>query len=169
MGKIMSRKLQRLFERRAEDLAFVHLTRRDDLVVNRLASVNMGVDLLVTVTRGGAPTGRVFGVQVRAREAPVVDLDALGANDPTEVRSIADAPFPLCQIVFTMRDDRGYVAWLKSPAPRPRRAPALEVATETDWSALDSDSLDGIVGAVDRWYDALERASHTSSRAERAA
>jgi hypothetical protein len=165
----MSRKLQRLFARRAEDLAFVHLTRRDDLVVNRLDAANAGVDFLVTVTRGGTPTGRVFGVQVKAREAPVRDLDDLGANDPTEVRSVADAPFPLCLFVFTMRDDHGYVSWLKAPAPRARRAPALQFAAQADWSELDPGALDGIVGAVDRWYDARERASHTQSRADRAA
>lgn len=73
----MSRKMQRLFARRAEDLAFVHLTRRNDLVVNRLDAANAGVDFLVTVTRGGTPTGRVFGVQVKAREPPVMELDEL--------------------------------------------------------------------------------------------
>lgn len=121
------------------------------------------MDFLVTVTRGGAPTGRIFGVQVKAREAPVHDLGELDVNDPTHARSVADAPFPLCLFVFTMRDDQGYVAWLKAPDPRARRAPALQSASRADWSELHSDTLDEIVSAVNRWYDARERASHPAS------
>jgi len=57
----MQRNWEEFFAERAELLAFIHLTRRDDLAVDRLASSDSGVDFLVTLVQGGSATGRMFG------------------------------------------------------------------------------------------------------------
>src|SRR5688500_11819824 len=67
----MKRDMRQFFAERAELLAVIHLTRRDDLALDRLASSDSGVDFLVTLVQGGVPTGRMFGVQVNAREGSV--------------------------------------------------------------------------------------------------
>ena len=152
----MKQKMAEFFARRAEDLAFIHLTRRGDLVVNRLDAPDSGVDFLVTVTREGLPTGRIFGVQVEARDASVRGARELAALEPPLERSVTELPFPLCVFVFTMRDDRGYVTWLKAPAIGARRA-ALRAANGNDWSELDPAMIASIVRDVERWYDARGR------------
>jgi hypothetical protein len=150
--------MREFFAARAENLAFVHLTRRTDLVVNRVASPDGSVDFLVTVRRGGVPTGRMFGVQVNAREGSVAraaDLEAF--IEPVQTGSVADATIPFCVFVFTMSDDRGYFRWLKEPAVGARRKPVLRAEGGIGWSDLDRDALDRIVDAVDAWYEAQQR------------
>jgi len=33
-----------------------------------------------------------------------------------DVSAYQDAPYPVCQFVFTMDDDQGYWKWIKEPA-----------------------------------------------------
>ena len=151
----MKMKWEEFFARRAEDLAFIHLTRRDDLIVNRIPSPDSGVDLLVTVARGGVPTGRMFGVQVKGCGGSVRspgDLECV--LEQPHARSVADAPFPLCMFVFTMDDDRGYYGWLKEPVHGTRRSVALRPVKQVGWAELDNAAMTKIVGAVEAWYDA---------------
>jgi hypothetical protein len=155
MEAAMKKNMRTFFASRAEDLAFIHLTRRDDLVVNRVQSPEAGVDFLVTVTRHGEPTGRMFGVQVKAREGSVRHGDDLdGLLGTPRARSVADAPFPFCVFVFTMDDDRGYYGWLKEPVLGARRSPSLRPLSQVGWDELDGAGLTRIVESVDSWYDA---------------
>jgi len=162
----MTMKWEEFFARRAEDLAFIHLTRREDLIVDRLVSTGAGVDFLVTVTREGVATGRMFGVQVKARAGSIRSPAGLnrrisGAPAP----SIADVPFPLCVFVFTMEDDRGYYGWLREPVLGNRRSPALRLVEHVEWSELDRGALAEIVHTVEAWYEARKRSTrqHSSS------
>jgi hypothetical protein len=160
----MTMKWEEFFARRAEDLAFIHLTRREDLIVDRLASPGARVDFLVTVTREGLATGRVFGVQVKARAGSVRSTAGLNRRI-SGVPSIADVPFPLCVFVFTMEDDRGYYGWLREPVLSNRRSPALRLVEQVAWSELDRGALAEIVHTVEAWYEAQKRSTrqHSSS------
>ncbi|MCB9077452.1 MAG: DUF4365 domain-containing protein [Anaerolineaceae bacterium] len=50
---------------RAEQLAFIYLSRRDDLVITK-QNDDYGIDFLVSIVEAGKYTGRVFGVQIKA-------------------------------------------------------------------------------------------------------
>jgi len=154
----MTRDMQEFFGRRAEHLAIVYLTRRDDLVVNRVVSPSGAADFLVDVVNGGESTGRVFGVRVKAVEHAVgrgEDLSPCLGELPTA--GIADAPMPYCVFVFTMEDDRGYFSWLKEPARGSRSAPRLDAVREARWCELDTGGMDRLVRSVNVWYDAQRR------------
>jgi Domain of unknown function (DUF4365) len=160
----MKRNWEEFFAERAEDLAFLHLTRRGDFVVNRLVSPDAGVDFLVTVTRDGVPTGRVFGVQVKAREGSVQSAGELNRlMKRPQVRSVADVPFPLCMFVFTMSDDRGYFGWLKEPVVGSRRSTSLRTPEHLVWGELDPDGMTEIVHTIESWYEARNRSPRPSS------
>lgn len=150
----MKRELRHFLAERAENLAFLQLTRSGDLIVNRVASPDTGVDFLVTVARRGILTGRMFGVQVKAREGSIEQASDLEAA--VEPRSVTDAPFPFCVFVYTMSDDRGYYRWLKEPVLGPRRKPVLRSANPADWHELNDEAMKRIVESVDAWYDAQQ-------------
>jgi hypothetical protein len=133
----MERDMREFFAKRAELLAFLHLTRRADLAVDRLASSDSGVDFLVTLVQGGAPTGRMFGVQAKAHEGRVASPRELPAAGDLSIREVADVPLPLCLFVFTMSDDKGYYGWLKEPTVADPRLPVLRRVDEVCWSELD--------------------------------
>lgn len=153
----MKRDLRQFFAERAELLAFIHLTRRDDLAVDRLASSDSGVDFLVTLVQGGVPNGRMFGVQVNACEGSVGRPPDLHPGGGLSIREVADVPLPVCLFVFTMSDDRGYYAWLKEPDVADARAPVLRPMDEARWNELDLAGLGRIVDSVNAWYDAQRR------------
>ncbi|MFL5384033.1 MAG: DUF4365 domain-containing protein [Longimicrobiaceae bacterium] len=153
----MKRDMRQFFAERAELLAFIHLTRRDDLAVDRLASSDSGVDFLVTLVQGGVPTGRMFGVQVSAREGSVARPCDLHSAGDFSIREVADVLLPLCLFVFTMSDDRGYYAWLKEPDVADPRVPVLRPVDEARWNELDHAGLGRIVDSVNAWYDAQRR------------
>jgi hypothetical protein len=150
----MKSDLRQFMAERANLLAFIYLTRREDVVVDRLASADSGVDYLVTLTLGGVPTGRMFGVQVKAQEGSVTSPRDLHSPGDLSSRDVADVPLPLCLFVFTMSDDRGYYGWLKEPVVASPRAPVLRLVDEVRWDDLDNDSLARIVGSVNAWYEA---------------
>lgn len=154
----MNRDMAAFYAERAEILGGVYLTRRDDLRVSRIAYPDAGLNLLVTLVRDGVSTGRVFGVQVEAREEPISrTLDIDSASSRSSVRRVADVPFPVCQFLFSMSDDAGYYRWLKEPADAPARAPGLRVAHDATWAVLDAEGTARIVDAVNAWYDAQPR------------
>lgn len=153
----MKRDMREFFAERAELLAFIHLTRRDDLVVDRLASSDSGVDFLVTLMQGGVATGRMFGVQAKAQEGTVASACDLHFAGDLSFRDVADVPLPLCLFVFTMRDDRGYYGWLKEPAVADPRLPVLRRVDEVRWGELDSSGLSEIIASVNAWYDAQRK------------
>jgi len=161
----MTMKWDEFFARRAEDLGFIHLTRREDLIVDRLVSSGAGVDFLVTVMREGVATGRLFGVQVKARAGSIRSTAGLNRRVSGADPSVADVPFPVCVFVFTMGDDRGYYGWLREPVLSNRRSPTLRLVEHVEWSELDRGALAEIVHTVEAWYEAQKRSTrqHASS------
>lgn len=95
-------------DQRAEQVAFVYLSRRDDLLIHRQTN-DFLIDYLVTITDNGNYTGKLFGVQVKAQlsihpkqRGSLVTLELDLPLIPEEI------PFPLCLFVFSMDTDVGY-------------------------------------------------------------
>jgi hypothetical protein len=146
----MKTSMAEFIKERARLLAFVVLTRRDDVVVDRGGS-HLGFDYLVSLGSNGTPTGRVFGVHVEGRDVGQAALPL--SRDPVEAE---DAPFPVCVFLFMMEDDRGYYRWLKEPVVARGRS-QLRKPADARWVDLDTAALGEIVGRVNQWYDAPRR------------
>src|SRR6266498_4810286 len=131
---------------RAEVLAKVFLTRRGDVRVTSAAS-DRGFDLQVELLKDGAPTGRVFGVEIKAQVESRTDKEI---RLRPQVRLNAEV-FPVCLFFFTMEDDRGYWDWLSMPVLTSDERPRLEKPRVVDLRPLTTASIDEVVDSVNRW------------------
>jgi hypothetical protein len=143
---------------RAEQLAIIHLSRRDDLVINRQSGADYGVDLLVSLTRDSEYTGRVFGVIVKALKSyrqprPIATAGAEIRFDLRELKIPDDLPFPLCLFVFVMEDDAGHYQWIKRPAYGLDGRPWLLMDRTGGFKKLNDEAIDLIVSEVSDWYE----------------
>ncbi len=143
---------------RTRALAIMHLTRRDDLMVTSPGiAEDHGIDLLVHLKKPSSRSIRGFGVVLDASVSPTTDVRlnrALRSRIRTFLRS-GDYPYPVCLLYFTMQDNRGYFTWLAEPVVTKEGQPQLLRQEKADCKHLDRESLDAIVGQVDRWYDAF--------------
>jgi hypothetical protein len=142
---------------RAEQLAIVYLSRRDELVISRQRRADYGVDFLVSLTEAGAYTGRVFGVQVKALTAYQQAEHVAAARDEITVDLQGEAipaelPFPFCLFVFVMEDDAGYYTWIKKPAYGFDNRPRLILSSPKSLKRLDNEAIAQIVKEVAQWY-----------------
>jgi hypothetical protein len=103
----MRQNLQAYINERAGHLAFVELARKAELRVDRYPSD--GLDLLVTAHPDGKLGGQAFGVVVRGRESALRDRSAAFAELYREIKP--NNALPICLVLFTMADDRGYYKW----------------------------------------------------------
>lgn len=136
---------------RAEQLAIVYLTRSQNLAIERMQA-DCGLDMLVTILRDHVPTGRVFGIQIKGRDKAFKNLQHASLTLPQEAKNyIQDLPFPVCILLFTMEDDKGYCKWLKYPGQSNQRFYSME---QNQWYSLDEYQVDQLLEAVNAWYDA---------------
>jgi hypothetical protein len=149
---------------RAENLAIVHLTRRDDLIVKRWSQPGAGdssLDLLVTLTVKGRDTGRVFGVTAKGVDSyRRIKRVSSGADeirfDPKDMLTPEDVPFPVCLFVFVMEDDAGYYKWIVKPDYGRDHKSVLRLNRTDLLKRLcreSSASIDEIVEQVNGWYE----------------
>jgi hypothetical protein len=103
----MRQNLQAYINERARHLAFVKLARKAELRVDRYPSD--GLDLLVTAHPDGKLVSQAFGVVVRGRESSLRDRSAAFAQLYREVKP--NNALPVCLVLFTMADGRGYYKW----------------------------------------------------------
>jgi hypothetical protein len=103
----MRQNLQAYINERARHLAFVKLARKAELRVDRYPSD--GLDLLVTAHPDGKLVSQAFGVVVRGRESSLRDRSAAFAQLYREVKP--NNTLPICLVLFTIADDRGYYKW----------------------------------------------------------
>lgn len=143
-------------EERAEHLAMMHLTRRDDLRVTRQPDAS-GMDLLVTILNEGLFSGRQFGVVLKARmgghKPPRLDARAIAR----EQVHFKDVPFPVCMFFFSLDTDLGYYRWIVEPSVDSGAA-TLDLPGQMLLGALTPASLETIVNRVNAWYDARREA-----------
>jgi hypothetical protein len=148
---------------RAEALAMMYLTRRDDLVVSH-PSVDYGIDLVVQLLENGAVSGRMFGVELKAADSSE-DIQrrlrsALRGVVARQAAVFKDLPFPVCLFFFAVDRDVGYYAWVVEPVAE---AGALRVAASQahEFRELNDESINEIVTEVREWY-AAKHASRAS-------
>lgn len=149
----MSSKTPWYLGERAQALAYVYLTRRDDLRIQAPHHDTHGIDLLVELLRSGRSSGRVFGVQLTAQVAPLLHP---GARIPQPAEIAVDTfPFPICLFFFTMQDNAGYYTWIAEPLIAESGQPRLRSGAGEPLATLDTSALEQIVARVQVWYDAL--------------
>ena len=147
----MKQDLKYFIGERAEQLAMVYLTRSKNLVFERMKA-DYGLDLLVTVLQDHLPTGRVFGVQIKGRDRAFKDVqqEASLTLSQKESYSVQDLPFPVCILIFSMENDKGYYRWLKYPGESGKRFRSSE---QNQWRSLDEYPVEQIIEDVNAWYD----------------
>lgn len=141
---------------RARALAMIHLTRRDDLVVQK-AGEGLGLEFIVRITKeAGEPSLRQFGVFLRGSKSSATEahLDKVLRPVLRSFVGIGQFPYPVCLFHFTMDDDKGYYTWVAEPAVA-HGGPRLLMHQAPHCRTLDRAALDEIVEKVDRWYDAF--------------
>lgn len=143
---------------RAEQLAIVYLSRRDDLMITRPTETEYGFDLIVSLTQAGNYTGRIFGVQVKAirshkqvRKASPAGQEFMIAHKPDRIPR--DIPFPLCLFLFTMDDDAGFYKWIKKPGDGMDGTPPLALDDTATFRQLNNEALDQMIAEVNHWYE----------------
>jgi hypothetical protein len=150
----MKKDLNYFIDKRAEDLAVMHMTRHPDFRIERCPE-DLGLDILVTIVRDRHPTGRLFGLKVRGQDRSIATLKELALASPVpDVEELNDFPFPICELLFTMEDDRGYLRWLKSPTRQNLRS-----TSDQAWTVLDQSQLDEMFSSVNHWYDEKSRSA----------
>jgi hypothetical protein len=149
---------------RAEQLAIVYLTRRNDLEVltgNHRTNI-ASFDIIVNIhdTRMSA---KQFAVEVKARLDPT-DRNLLLRDALQRARYLKPNDIPSCLFFFAMRNDEGYYAWLREPKVNPDGKPVLKLAdpekrmrNQPLLKPLDNDAIGEIVTRVSEWYELKHR------------
>jgi hypothetical protein len=141
-------------EERAEQLALLYLSRRNDLRVTKLHD-DYGIDLLVEIYQDNHPTGRMFGVLLKAQVSQDQEHEQIDTKISSgEMQSVKDLPFPLCLFVFVMDNDAAYYLWVKQPLVAPEGFPHLVINDVAQIKTLTKESINDIVQQVERWYEA---------------
>lgn len=139
---------------RAEALAMVLLTARDDLRIRQVNDAH-GLDLVVELIQDGRATGRVLGIQLLARVEPVDIPDGSADIPDIAVLDTLRNTFPVCGFLFTMRDEHAYYYWLSEPVIAEEQGPKLRQPSTVTLRPLNRESLGELLQAVNRWYEAL--------------
>ena len=147
---------QRFISERVRALAVVYLTRREDLIVTE-ETADVGVDLWVTLNLDDKEGHRKFGVVLKGSQKAVTADHAETFLRPSMQRTLRSGPFPFPVVLFyfTMEDNQGWFTWAAEPVVTSRASFELVQHGEASCRPLNSEAIDEIVGAVDRWYDAF--------------
>lgn len=153
---------------RAEALATLFLTRRDDLEVIPTGRYgrDASYDILVRIKQEHAVTDATFGIEVKG----VRSEKRRGSNSflVNYVRSeIRDAAFPVCIFLFAVDDEQGYYRWLFEPVISPTGKATLRfgldmahddlarrerVAVRSIFEPLTGHAIDALIERVKHWY-----------------
>lgn len=146
---------------RAESLAVMYLTRRNDLIVSRQQK-DYGLDFLVTITQGGGYSGRLFGVEVKATAStPKSSQQDNFITIPiaeAEINYLTEFPFPVCLFFFTLDNDYGYYKWLLEPVVEAQHNPKLNFNQSNQLKKLSDEAIDDMISSINLWYDSRKSA-----------
>ncbi|MEH2057736.1 MAG: DUF4365 domain-containing protein [Nostoc sp.] len=143
--------------RRAESLAIVYLTRRDDLIIYQ-PTPNQGLDFLITITKDGVYTGRLFGIEVKATDSTSNlkkhnDILKLDKNRLSILEKFKDLPFPVCLFFFILETDQGYYKWILEPKIDGEKQVKLHFNQDDELKKLDDKEIANIISSINSWYD----------------
>jgi len=145
-------------DQRAEYLANMYLSRRDDLIVERQNHTHdRGVDILTDICHNGTLTGRVFGVRIRAERSGAhitkVSHNLIRYRYPVStLEIIRDIPFPVVLLLMIMEDDSGYYNWIN----RKKLDQAVNLSLKTQsvpFERLTEESMNMLINEIDEWYE----------------
>jgi hypothetical protein len=141
---------------RARILALVYLTRREDLIVTE-ETADVGVDLWVTLNRGNKGGHRKFGVQIKGARAAVAPGQINKTLRPGIQQMLRHRPFPFPVVLFffTMENNEGWYTWVAEPVVSSAGDFEIVEHSEASCRPLDTEAINEVVEAVDRWYDAF--------------
>lgn len=148
-----------IMEERAELLALIYLTRRDDLSATR-HPISYSSDILVSLLESGRDRERTFGVEV---EGVVSEKDVRTHSARWHQRTLqtgqgAYGIMPVCLFVFVMEGDQGYWRWIQEPAVHEGRSdlifnPNMALRRLDNTEPPKAEELTKIIAAVNAWYD----------------
>jgi hypothetical protein len=154
--KKRKRSQQRFIAERARALAVVYLTRRDDLIVTEEPG-DVGIDLSVTLNAENKGGHRKFGVELRGDWAAMTTDNANQILRPAmhEMQQYGPFPFPVVLFFFTMENNEAWYTWAAEPLVSATGEFEIIRHGEAFCRPLNSEAIDELVEAVDRWYDAF--------------
>ncbi|MDF5738616.1 MULTISPECIES: DUF4365 domain-containing protein [unclassified Nostoc] len=143
--------------RRAESLAVVYLTRRDDLIISQ-PTPNQALDFLITITKDGVYTGRLFGIEVKATNSTSNlkkhnDILKLDKDRLSILEKFKDLPFPVCLFFFILENDQGYYKWILEPKIDGEKQVKLHFNEDDELKNLDDKEIANIISSINSWYD----------------
>lgn len=154
-----TRSMTEFIAHRVNALAYVTLTRRDDLVVINLPEQGE-LDLLVRMSSPGSRQVRLLGVILRGTARFLCDEDASREltnyfRQTSKERGAVQYPFPVIALIFSMENDEGFCAWRSKPLVGDGNRPILETQQSTHCEKFTRKALDEIVADSSAWYDSF--------------
>ena len=145
---------------RSEALAKVYLTRRNDLIISQPQAQGAGgLDIIVTITKDGNFSGRMFGVELKATAS---SSELIQQDDFFKLKNrswnnyfkcFKDLPFPMCLFFFTLDNDKGYYRWILEPIIKDRNNVILKYNESEELKNLNDQEIDNMITMVNSWYD----------------
>jgi hypothetical protein len=157
----MSNSVAEFVSQRAELLARVVLTRREDIRILMLDDKrDVGIDLIahIMTANPGLPTNPYFGVQVKGTANPLDDKRAANRLANQLVRNFTAKAFilaPIILMIFSMEADRGYWGWIMEPLVDGPKSPSLHRAEKMEMTEINNESLDDLFSRVTSWFEAM--------------
>jgi hypothetical protein len=147
---------QRFIAERVRALAVVYLTRREDLIISE-DTADPGVDLRVTLNPEDKHGHRKFGVKLQGIWTATTSGRPDKNLQTTMQRMLRYGPFPFPVVIFffTMENNEGWYTWAAEPVVSSGGDFEIVQHGEASCRPLNTDAVDEIVEAVDRWYDAF--------------
>jgi hypothetical protein len=126
---------------RAEKLAYVYFSRFGNLLINEPGNGQYLFDLLIDISENEKPTGRFFGVQVKAQPKD-------GLADGIDWSNYRNVKMPVVQVLFDTERDRGVYTWIKEP----KGADVLEPGEQHITRELTNESISQMIRQVEQYY-----------------
>jgi hypothetical protein len=152
----ITKQQQRFIAERVRTLAVVYLTRRSDLSITEETDC-VGVDLWVMLNLEDKEGHRKFGVKLRGVWTGVTADHANKVLYPSMQGMLRYGPFPFPVVLFffTMENNEGWYTWAAEPVVPSGGNFEVVQHGEAACRPLNTEAIDEIVEAVDRWYDAF--------------
>jgi hypothetical protein len=157
----MSVSLAEFIVHRVEALAYVYLTRRNDLVVMKHDDPEEGeLDLLVRINVPGPKQFRYFGVILKGTSKFLSTEDASRElntyfRQNAKQRGAIQYPFPVIALIFSMENDEGFYAWRNEPQVLDGTHPILKMHPSVSCEKFSKPALDQVVNQSIEWYDSF--------------
>jgi hypothetical protein len=155
----MNRSIAGFIDHRVNALAYVALTRRDDIAVMNIPEQS-DLDLLACLISHRSREARYFGVIVRGTTSLLADEDASKElngyfRKKDKARESFTYPFPVIALIFSRQGDEGFFDWRCQPHVVSQDGPRIELKSTLECKRFTKNALDGIVQDTNEWYDAL--------------